>query len=198
MKKFCFSLAMAAAVLMTTSANADTFTIDANVDTLDNTTIFTDSFDLGNVESINSISVDLAHTWGGDIVATLTNDANGTTYELLNGDLDAGGSNNFDLGIVAEDPSLANVATYTFVDIGQGLADLDDSSGVVPGGTYDANIWGGGGSGLWTLFIDDTVGGDPTSVGSITIDFNTVAIPEPTSALVVLGLAGIAGIRRRR
>ena len=197
MKKFCFSLAMAAAVLMTASANADTFTIDANVDSVDNQIVFEQSFDLGDVESIKSISVDFAHTWGGDIVATLTNDANGTTYELLNGDTDQSGSNNFDLGVVAGDASLANVATYEFVESG-GLTVFDDTSGVAPGGTYDANIWGSGGSGLWTFTVDDTAGGDPTSIGQIVIDFNTTAIPEPTSGLIVLGLAGIAGIRRRR
>ena len=182
---------------MTTSANADTFVIDANVDSVDNQIVFETSFDLGDVESIKSISVDLAHTWGGDIVATLTNDANGTTYELLNGNLDAGGSGNFDLGLAPADASLANVANYTFVESG-GLTELDDSSGVVPGGTYNANIWGGGGSGLWTLTFDDTVGGDPTSIGQIVIDFNTSPIPEPTSAAILLGMAGLAVARRRR
>ena len=195
MKKVCFSLAMAAAVLMTTSANADTFVIDANVDSVDNQITFETQFDLGDVESIKSISVDLAHTWGGDIVATLTNDANGTTYELLNGNLDAGGSQNFDLGVVGGDASLANVAKYNFVESG-GLTEYDDSSGVAPGGTYNANIWGGGGSGLWTLTFDDTAGGDPTSIGQIVIDFNT--IPEPTSAAILLGMAGLAVARRRR
>ena len=67
---------------MTTSANADTFVIDANIDSVDNQIVFETQFDLGDVESIKSISVDLAHTWGGDIVATLTNDANGTTCLL--------------------------------------------------------------------------------------------------------------------
>ena len=114
---------------------------------------------------------------------------------MLNGDTDQTGSNNFDLGVVAGDASLANVATYTFVESG-GLTVLDDSSGVVPGGTYNANIWGGGGSGLWTLTFDDTAGGDPTSIGQIVIDFNT--IPEPTSAAILLGMAGLAVARRRR
>ena len=182
---------------MTTSANADTFVIDANVDSVDNQIVFETQFDLGDVESIKSISVDLAHTWGGDIVATLTNDANGTTYELLNGDTDQTGSQNFDLGVVGGDASLANVATYNFVESG-GLTVFDDSSGVAPGGTYDANIWGGGGSGLWTLTFDDTAGGDPTSIGQIVIDFNTTAIPEPTSAAILLGMAGLAVARRRR
>ena len=194
MKKICFSLAMVAAVLMNTSADAQ-FVIDANVDSLDNQLVFQTSFDLGNVAAINSISVDIAHTWGGDLVATLSNDANGTTYELLNGNIDAGGSGNFDLGVVAGDPSLANVATYTFVESG-GLTAYDDTSGVAPGGTYNANIWGRGGSGLWTLTIDDTVGGDPASIGSISIDVE--AVPEPTSAVILLGMVGVAVSRRRR
>ena len=101
------------------------------------------------------------------------------------------------MGVVAGDASLANVATYEFVESG-GLTVFDDTSGVAPGGTYDANIWGGGGSGLWTLTFDDTAGGDPTSIGQIVIDFNTSAIPEPTSAAILLGMAGLAVARRRR
>ena len=76
------------------------------------------------------------------------------------------------------------------------MADFDDASGVAPGGTYNANIWGGGGSGLWTLTIDDTVGGDPASIGSISIDVE--AVPEPTSAVILLGMVGVAVSRRRR
>ena len=114
---------------------------------------------------------------------------------MLNADVALDGSGNFDLGLVGGDASLGNVATYTFVETG-GLADFDDASGVAPGGTYNANIWGGGGSGLWTLTIDDIVGGDPASIGSISIDVE--AVPEPTSAVILLGMVGVAVSRRRR
>ena len=197
MKRVCTALAMAAALLMTTSANADTFTIDANVDSIDSGLVFESTFDLGDVESIKSISVDLAHTWGGDIEMTLTNVASGDVYELMFDDVDVSGSGNFDMGVVAGDASLGNVDTYTFVAPGGGMADWADD--FAPGGTYDANIWGGGGSGDWVFTLNDDAAGDPTSVGSIVIDFNpSTVIPEPTTFAVLVGMAGVAAVRRRR
>ena len=197
MKKLFLASALVA-MLMATSANADTFTLPLNVDSIDNTTVVNESFSLGEVDSVKSISLDLAHTWGGDLQITLTA-PDGSTYVPVFAPTDQTGSGNFDLGVVAGDSSLANVATYTFVESG-GLTVFDDTSGVAPSGIYDAFAWGPGNhaAGVWNLLIDDTVGGDPTSVGNFVIDFNTSAIPEPTTFAVLVGLTGLAVSRRRR
>ena len=55
--------------------------------------------------------------------------------------------------------------------------------------------------GTWTLFIEDTAGGDSLRFRSFTLDISTdgTVIPEPASmALVGLGLCAAAFIRRRK
>ncbi|MEM7453724.1 MAG: PEP-CTERM sorting domain-containing protein [Planctomycetota bacterium] len=195
MKVLHTSLAVLAAMVMCCAANADTFTYSPNVDSVDSGVVDDSTFALPEVASINSISIDIAHTWGADLEITLTSPS-GDTFVPMFDDVSAGGSGNFDMGVVAGDGSLGNVATYTFVESG-GLTEYTDVfSG---GGTYNANTWGvngGEAAGNWNLLIFDDAGGDVTSIGSVTIDFSP--IPEPATAGLVAGLFGLVALRRRK
>ena len=133
----------------------------------------------GVVESIKSISIDISHTWAGDLDFTITTPGGGV-FNLADNE---GGSADLD-------------GVYTFVQSG-GSDSAWPSAG---GGPYNANSWVDGPfeKNGWSYLIDDPVGGDGGTVRSITIEFNKSAIPEPGSALALLGLGVVAAIRRRR
>ncbi|MCA9290757.1 MAG: hypothetical protein KDA25_06490 [Phycisphaerales bacterium] len=187
-------LALAAMAALTSAASADVYNASYNVDSIDSGQVVLDTFALGAVASIDSIAIDIAHTWGGDLEIVLTA-PNADTFILMFDDVDQGGSGNFDMGLAAGSGALANAATYTFVQSG-GLTVFDDSSGFAPGGTYDANSWSTGGwaAGDWTLSIFDDAGGDVTSIGKVSIAYT---VPAP-GAIALLGIAGMVRGRRRR
>jgi len=196
-------LALAAVAALTSAAAADSVTqvVDIAWDGGLTGEVATASISLPALASIDSISIDLAHTWGGDFLITLTGDTNGSVFELMNDEtVDAGGfqSGNFEMGIADNDGSLANVAPYEFVAPGSGI-DMtailrDDLLGGFSG--IDANSWTSGAlaADTYTLSVTDLFAGDPGAVGSITVNYT---IPAP-GAIALLGLAGLAGGRRRR
>lgn len=188
------TLAIAATFAVASAAAADSIVTPFNVDSVDSGVVVDATIALPAIASLDAVGIDIAHTWGGDLEMTLTSPT-GDVFELMFDDVDQGGSGNFDMGLVAGDPSLANVDRYTFVESG-GLTVFDDTSGVAAGGTYDANTWFSGGyaAGDWTISIFDDAAGDATSIGSVELVYT---VPAP-GALALLGLAGVAGRRRRR
>ena len=182
------------AVLCAGTVNAQSFTYDVDVDSLDTGVVDDRTFALPAIESIKSIEIEIAQTWGGDMEITLTA-PDGVQYIPMFDEVDDSGSGNFDMGLVAGDPSLANVGNYVWVASGGATSYADDYAAP---GTYDANSWGAGphAAGDWNMLINDDAAGDPTSVGSVTINYNVV--PEPTTGLMLLaGLAGIGFLRRK-
>ena len=99
---------------------------------------------------------------------------------------------------------LGGLATYTWLNPDDPSAtgldfDTAPGDGPIPSGTYDAFEWGGGGTATgWVLSFVDGGNGDTGAIGTATINFNPVAVPEPTSLAVLLGLSGLAACRRRR
>ncbi len=67
---------------------------------------------------------------------------------------------------------------------------------------YDAVVGFGGEvpKEAWNFVFIDNAGGDFGDWSNISIDFSKAggAIPEPTSALFLMGIAGLAVARRRR
>ena len=139
-----------------------------------------------DVASINSVTIDITHTWQGDISFTLTAPG-GAVFDLAT---ILGGS--ADLGIVGNGLP-GDEAPYTFVEVsGNGTG-----WGPLGGGTTQAELWQSGpfAAAGWSVSIQDPIGGDGGSVTNVTIDYT--AVPAP-GALALLGLAGLAGRRRRR
>ena len=179
-----FAAAPATADIFTTSVNATwTSTGGANV-----------GFALPDLLSVKSITLDLAHTWGNDMDILVTGPA-GEVFDLMLNEVDANGSGNFDMGLVAGSGLLTNVDAYIFVAPGGGSPTW--TPGFSPGGTYDANIWHAGAvaAGAWTLVVSDNVGGDGGAIGDLTIVYNVIPAP---GALALLGVAGLVSRRRRR
>ena len=180
------------------------------------TSVFESTVNIGtDVASVNSITfTNLAHTWIGDLQAVLF-DPNGVGYNifvrpgLLHNNSTVGSANNFN-------------GTYTFVESGAPndlpILSAGDTTFNLPSGTYNQTFGGSaaagatwvsghmsihntpmsqisGSAGTWTLRIWDWAGGDPGSLGGWSIDYTPVPAP---GALALLGLAGLAGARRRR
>jgi uncharacterized protein (TIGR03382 family) len=150
---------------------------------------------------IGDISVELlalSHTWGGDLQISLTSPA-GTMLDLVNrvGFTGSGFGDSSDYG-----------ADYTFANGGADLWAAFAAAGaadIVPGGVYaatgalnasvDLSAFAGENiNGDWTLTITDFAGGDTGSLGGWTLN---ATIPTP-GAVSLLGLAGLAAVRRRR
>jgi len=174
------------------AASADFYSVDLNGQSNTSGVIGDHTFALGDVASVDSISMTLATTWGGDFEIFLTA-SNGTVYTIMNDNAATSGSTNFDMGVVAGNGALSNVATYNFVASG-------GSAWVAPhsaGGTYNSNQYPAGGfaAGNWRIFVNDDAGGDVSSVGNFTMHYTLVPAP---GAFALLGLGGLAATRRRR
>lgn len=107
-------------------------------------------------------------------------------YIAMDNEKSANGSRNFDMGkeagpdgVISFEPCLLNnAAVYEFVESG-GAADYPDNS--APGGTYDANSWGGGShpNGSWVFTIRDDAGGNATCIGDAKISYCTFGVTCP-------------------
>ena len=185
MKKLT-SILCVAMLAFAANAKADTMVIPVNTTWTSLTTISIDFDFPSDVESIKSITIGLSHTFQSDL--TIDVSGPGGNYNLL-----AAQGGGQDLGIAGTGLA-GDEADYAFVESG------GDPAGVLGlgGGLNDANSWGTGGPGAgWNVTIVDDFAGDGGSVTNVTIDFNTNAIPEPASMMLLVGL-GTAVLGRRR
>jgi MYXO-CTERM domain-containing protein len=166
--------------------------------------------DAGVVGTFNGLTLtNFTHTWAGDLVATLTL-PDATVVSLF----DRIGKTNATTGF--GDSSDFN-GNYVIADGGANLwaaAFAAPGAGAIPGGSYYATGSGVGSTtatgpaalnlnallagksitGTWTLTITDFAGGDTGALGEWCLDIGVVPAP---GAMALLGLAGLAGRRRR-
>ncbi|MCA9296313.1 MAG: hypothetical protein KC983_07340 [Phycisphaerales bacterium] len=164
--------------------------------------IFSQTFSLGAVASIDLFSVELAHSFMSDMDMRLLAPNGdeflfslgqaGTAFPDFNGGFDGG-----DLGDGGS--LLAGVSLYNFAASGAVWNDGATATAPAAGGTFAALAWQSGGwaAGDWTVTIIDAWDSlDDGALGNITISY-TEDIPAP-GALALLGVAGLACGRRRR
>jgi subtilisin-like proprotein convertase family protein len=161
----------------------------------DNTTATSDIVVTANaiIQSL-TVSLDITHTYVGDLVFTLSNGS--TTVTLL----DRPG---VPAGTFGNSDNLDGV--YTFSDLGSGQISETTGTGLIAPGIYNsANplsaFAGANTAGTWTLLISDDAGGDLGTLNGWSLDFKaaTGAVPEPGTWLMMIlgfGLIG-AGMRK--
>ena len=168
--------------------------------------VWTETFSLGAVMSFDSIDMDIAHDYAGDLTLRLTNNDTGTSYYFFGTEGSIGtdpgiadGDSIFDSDGLGTSPyGLADTASYTLVESGAGTTFITDTSGDIAAGTYDAQGWASGSfaAASWTIELWDTWGSsDAGSLASLTINYT--GVPAPASA-ALLGLGGFVATRRRR
>lgn len=150
------------------------------------------------VQSIDSISLELAHTNGNDFVIYLDAAAveGEADFDLMfqePGDV----SDIYSMGNAPADGTLANVATYTFLPQGSGGGEYTVPH--VPPGAFDANAWLKGplAAGDYTLVVGDVGFLNGGAVGTWTIHYTPLpSIPADIngdSVVNVLDLLEVIG-----
>jgi subtilisin-like proprotein convertase family protein len=160
------------------------YRLTANVDTADNAIIVDEEVNLDAVSFIKSIQVDIATIFGEDLFIVLYSPGK-DEYVLMEGTRAIKGpqKRNFDLGKEANDPTLANVAPYVFVE-------KDGSAGFIAPysspGRYNAEKWETGkgpyAAGEWNIFIEDRAVGDPSSIGDVVIEYCGICDAKSSAA----------------
>lgn len=153
-----------------------------------NTITVGDSFTIGAGTTVSFGG--LNHTWVGDLIIRIRHVPSNTTATLINRPGQVGGTG---FGF-SGDFSAAN--SYAFADGGAAFP----TAGATPiaSGTYApatpfAAFNGLNSAGQWEIFASDNAGGDVGGWQSWTLTL----VPTPGAA-AVFGLAGLAGLRRRR
>jgi len=124
------------------------------------------------IDSIDSITVEFAHTWGDDVIVTVEA-PNGGLFNLLSNSLNAEGTN-WDAGQAAGSGGLANVAAYEFVEFGTPFSTITDAELLGGESGIQAIAWPAGPfpAGDWTFRFSDAVGADGGAVGAVTIEYS--------------------------
>ena len=155
------------------------------------------SFELGRVMSIDSVSVELAHTYLGDLIFSLTA-PNGNAFSFIVQSSNDRNLGNLDgIGVTV---GLSNVRTYNLTEsTGELLS--GSAASPAPAGDYRAIAWhsaptGGWAPGTWTLFLRDGSGGDTGAIGRVEV--HGALVPEPSAFALIAGLCAFAGVALRR
>jgi MYXO-CTERM domain-containing protein len=178
-------LALAAGALAGNSYNGGGVAF-ADLTTVTSDIVVADSFSIADVSvTLNNIT----HTWVGDLTISLSNGSTSIDLIARPGFTGTGFGSSGDLN-----------GNYSFATGGAAFPTTLTGTAVVPSGTYapigDLSLFNGQNSaGTWTLSVADAAGGDTGALGSWTL--NLTPVPTPGAA-ALLGLAGVAGLRRRR
>jgi subtilisin-like proprotein convertase family protein len=167
----------------------------------------------GSVISVNNVSITMgtgigptgAHTWVGDLVATLTSPGGDNVHLFAR----TGTTTSTGFGSTAD----LSGGPYVFVNSGGTAWQHTSTPTPIPPGTYnrsttllpavpptqdndDYSVFVGDPSGgNWTLTLQDFAGGDTGGLVSWSLD---ITIPEPGSASLLVFGAGLPLLRRRR
>lgn len=213
MKKFwTLACAIAIGVATTSVSFADVSGSSGDAGTFDVGVPFTSTIVIGANEVISDVTltINMEHSWIGDITATLTHVDTGSVINLIPAAL----SDSSNLGVDLGGTDTLSPGLYTFSDAGTETLGTAAAAGAsnyeIPLGTYLASdgtstgsaslaaLFGGESTaGSWRIDFTDSAGGDDGNINGWSINFTSTAIPEPGS-MALLGLFGVACFARRR
>lgn len=198
-------MAIAAAAIATGAASADFVTQNGGGGALNvNSPMFTSDIIISDALTITEVSISLnglTHAWLGDVDVTLTHVETGTVLTIFQhvGGGTFGDSSDFGGTYGFDDDNLGNLWTEAAAKTGAQIA--------APGAYFASNNTGAktffsifdgqSSAGTWRLKVVDTFpSGDDGALQGWTLNIDGTPIPGP-GALALLGLAGLAGRRRR-
>ena len=179
---------------------------DGTLGSMVSDSIFVTGHTAGNIVSLITVDITLAHTWTGDLIIALGT-PNGQILGLVSrpgfaevGDGSGCCGNNGDWfrGASANFSDAGSVSGELLFDVfgGETFFAAPEATVAFLGSVADfAALNGQLANGSWTLYIGDAAAGDQGTFESWTI--NITSIPAP-GALALLGMAGLVSRRRRR
>lgn len=135
---------------------------------------------LGNDYFLGSICLQIAHTWVGDLRATLTS-PNGTTVVLF----DRPGVPNTTFGCSGNDINVTIIpGTGTEMETvcNPGVPTISGTFNAFGGADLNSLNDGSDPNGVWILNVSDNAGGDVGSVTSLILNFGDIGIFDPFTA----------------
>ena len=211
-KLLSFACAIAVGLALTSNSLADYSDSSGDGGILDDSTPFASSIVVGVNELISDVevSINMEHSWIGDVTATLTHVESGFSIILIPSAMSDSTNLGSDAGGNVLSPALYTWGDTGLETIGTAVDPLGGNDELAPGtylasdgtamgaGSFAAAFGGDSTFGSWTLNLSDDSGGDPGSIDGWSISFtSTAAIPEPGS-IALLGLIGVACVIRRR
>mgnify|MGYP001322698326 CR=1 FL=1 len=163
--------------------------------------LFSSSVSAGANIVITGVSFQgLSHTWVGDLSMTLTGPGAGNSFNFFyrpgqtsatgfgqSGDFSAANAYSFSDGGAAWNTTTATVPSGNYAPIRSAFAPaqaINSFAGL-----------NGSAAGTWTLTIGDNAAADTGSLTGWTLNYKVVPTP---GAAALMGVAGLAGLRRRR
>ena len=163
----------------------------------------TGTFQLGRVDRIDSVSIELSHAGRGDIAHFTLTAPNGNVFSFMSSAdyflSGVGVVNNpgNDLGNGGFD--LLGLSIYEFTESASSTI-ASVTTNPTPAGAYQARTWhsaptGGWAPGTWAFELGGAVGtGQRGAVGRIEVH----GVPEPSAFALLAGLVAFAGVALRR
>ena len=209
--KLVYLVALAVALALPNISFADYTGSSGDAGTFDVGTDFDSSIIVPVNEIITTVvvSVNIEHSWVGDVTGTITHVESGFAIDLIPTALSDSSNLGSDSGGDVLSPAPYSWGDLGSETIGTAAGAIGGTDEIAPGlylasdgtatgaGSMTGTFAGDTTLGEWVLHLEDSAGGDDGNVDGWEISFESTAIPEPSS-MALIGVMGLACFMRRR